>query len=270
MPVPLVTKSGCWKAWRASQRLFSLMQAQLEQLKASFLFLSQNPTISAYKSDGRLNEGLERKGSTKDRPDVSVNDKDEKKKKSRMALQNGQPGAAPPAAQEEEEAEKDMSESEKSLAQRFKLYEASQKEIAQILVFWDRVQLVQLQPPGSEDKQEEAEDQRQAPSGRKGRKDRERERQERLEKERAEKERLEKEKAERERLEKLKAMEDSRAAGLEGEGGEGTERDIGIPSLEIHVLSSEESSGKRILESGKLPRVIQVSPGVMCPVGGLG
>lgn len=198
---------------------------------------------------------------------MSVNDKDEKKKKSRMALQNGQPGTAPPATQEEEEAEKDMSESEKNLAQRFKLYEASQKEIAQILVFWDRAQLVQLQPPGSEDKQEEAEDQRQAPSGRKGRKDRERERQERLEKERAEKERLEKEKAERERLEKLKALEDSRAAGLEGEG-EGTERDIGIPSLEIHVLSSEESSGKRILESGKLPRVNQVSPGVIHPVVG--
>ncbi|KAG8143780.1 hypothetical protein E2320_000954, partial [Naja naja] len=223
----------------------------------------QNPNISAYKSDGKLNEGLERKGSIKERPDVSVNDKDEKKKKSRMALQNEQPGMAPSAAQEEEEAEKDMSENEKSLAQRFKLYEASQKEIAQILVFWDRVQLVQLQPPGSEDKQEEAEDQRQAPSGRKGRKDRERERQERLEKERAEKERLEKEKAERERLEKLKAMEDSRAAGLEGEGGgEGMERDLGIPSLEIHVLSSEESSGKRILESGKLPRVIQILNGL--------
>ncbi|XP_025031662.1 hydrocephalus-inducing protein-like, partial [Python bivittatus] len=222
----------------------------------------QNPTISAYKSDGRLNEGIERKSSAKERPDGSVNDKEEKKKKSRMALQNGQPGVVLLPAQEEEEAEKDMSESEKSLAQRFKLYEATQKEIVQILAFWDRVQLVQLQPPGSEDKQEEAEDQRQAPSGRKGRKDRERERQERLEKERAEKERLEKEKAERERLERLKAIEDSRIAGLEGEGGEGAEKDIGIPSLEIHVLSSEDSSGKRILESGKLPNVIQILNGL--------
>uniref|UniRef100_A0A670KA82 HYDIN axonemal central pair apparatus protein n=1 Tax=Podarcis muralis TaxID=64176 RepID=A0A670KA82_PODMU len=210
--------------------------------------------MPALKSDGRLNEGIERKASTKERPEFNVNDKDEKKRKSKTGPQNGQPGAAPPVAQEDEEAEKEMmSESEKNLALRFKLYDANQKDIVQILTFWDRVQLVQLLPPGSEEKQEEAEDQRQAPSGRKGRKDRERERQERLEKERAEKERLEKERVERERLERLKAMEDNRAGGQEGEGGE---PDVGIPCLEFQVLSSEDSSGKRILESGKLPDII--------------
>lgn len=208
--------------------------------------------MPSFKSDGKLNEGVERKASAKDRQDVSTNDKDEKKKKNRLVLPNGQPVAVQPLVQDEEEAEKEMmSESEKSLAHRFKLYEAEQKEILPVLMFWDRVQLVQLQPPGSEEKPEEVEDQRQAPSGRKGRKDRERERQERLEKERAEKERLEKERVERERLEKLKAMEDQ-----EGEGGEGIA--IGIPYLDIQVLSSEESSGKRILESGKLPDVVQV------------
>lgn len=198
---------------------------------------------------------------------MTINDKEEKKKKSKMVLPNGQPPPVP----EEEEAEKEvLSESEKVLAQRFKLYEASQKEIVQVLLFWDRIQLVQQQPPGSEEKQEEPEDQRQAPSGRKGRKDRERERQEKLEKERAEKERLEKEKAERERLEKLRALEDSRMGWQEGEGGEGSDRDIGIPCLEIHVLSSEDSSGKRILESGKLPDVDQVGPLVTCADSGQG
>ncbi|XP_042303381.1 LOW QUALITY PROTEIN: hydrocephalus-inducing protein homolog [Sceloporus undulatus] len=222
----------------------------------------QNAPVPSLKSDGKLNEGVERKSSAKDRQDVSTNDKDEKKKKNRLVLPNGQPVAAQPLAQDEEEAEKEMmSESEKSLAHRFKLYEAAQKEILPVLMFWDRVQLVQLQPPGSEEKPEEVEDQRQAPSGRKGRKDRERERQERLEKERAEKERLEKERVERERLEKLKAMEDQ-----EGEGGEGI--GIGIPYLDIQVLSSEESSGKRILESGKLPDVVQVLNGLgLGPLG---
>ncbi|XP_053255366.1 hydrocephalus-inducing protein homolog [Podarcis raffonei] len=220
----------------------------------------QNAPVPALKSDGRLNEGIERKASAKERPEFNVNDKDEKKRKSKAGPQNGQPGAAPPVAQEDEEAEKEMmSESEKNLALRFKLYDANQKDIVQILTFWDRVQLVQLLPPGSEEKQEEAEDQRQAPSGRKGRKDRERERQERLEKERAEKERLEKERVERERLERLKAMEDNRAGGQEGEGGE---PDVGIPCLEFQVLSSEDSSGKRILESGKLPDIVQILNGL--------
>ncbi|XP_062997557.1 hydrocephalus-inducing protein homolog [Elgaria multicarinata webbii] len=224
----------------------------------------QNAPLSALKSDGKLNEGIERKPSAKERPDTSVNDKEEKKKKSRMALPNGQQGATVPPAQEDEDAEKEVgSESEKSLAQRFKLYEAMQKEILQVLVFWDRAQLMLLQPPGPEEKPEEVEEQRQAPSGRKGRKDRERERQERLEKERAEKERLEKERAERERLEKLRAMEENRAAGQEGGGGgEGADGDVGVPCLEIQVLSSEDSSGKRVLESGKLPDVIQVLNGL--------
>nr|XP_056718300.1 hydrocephalus-inducing protein homolog [Euleptes europaea] len=202
------------------------------------------------KQDQKLNDGVERKTSAPsktDRPEVNANDRDEKKRKSKQ-MQNEQQGGVPPTAQEEEETEKEMSESEKNLAQRFKLYEASQKDIVQILLFWDRVQGVQ-QSLASEEKQEEVEDQRQAPSGRKGRKDRERERQERLEKERAEKERLEKEKAEKERLERL-------IAGQEGEG-EGADT-IGIPCLEIQVLSSEDSSGKRIQETGKLPGVEQI------------
>ncbi|KAJ7312066.1 hypothetical protein JRQ81_006401 [Phrynocephalus forsythii] len=219
----------------------------------------QSAPVPVLKSDGKLNEGVERKTSAKERPEAGANEKEEKKKKSKMALQNGQPGAIP--APEEEEAEKDaMSEAEKALAQRFKLYEASQKEVAQVLMFWDRAQLVQLQLPGSEEKPEEAEDQRQAPSGRKGRKDRERER---LEKERAEKERLEREKAEKERLERLKALEENhRAGGQEGEGGEGPEKDVGVPCLEIQVLSSEDASGKRILESGKLPDIVQILNGL--------
>lgn len=225
----------------------------------------QNAPVPVLRSDGKLNETVDQKSSAKDRADANVND--EKKKKSKMTLQNGQPV---PVSEEEEPEKELLSESEKILAQRFKLYEACQKDIVQLLLFWDRIQLIQLPPPGSEEKQEEAEDQRQAPSGRKGRKDRERERQERLEKERAEKERLEKEKAERERLERLKMLEEFRLGGPDGEGGEGADRDVGIPCLEINVLSSEESCGKRILESGKLPDVDQVGPSGICAERGPG
>uniref|UniRef100_A0A7M4E0K5 HYDIN axonemal central pair apparatus protein n=1 Tax=Crocodylus porosus TaxID=8502 RepID=A0A7M4E0K5_CROPO len=222
------------------------------------------------KSDFRLNEGVERKVSTKDRPDSVSNDKEEKKKRSKLTLQEVVlPGTLPPPIPEQEEIEKEvLSDSEKSLAQRFKVYDAAQKDITQILLLWDRAQGILLPPPNLDETQHEAEDQRQAPSGRKGRKDRERERQERLEKERAEKERLEKERAEKERLEKLKALENSRVFGLEKEVVEGADKDqegkkdVGVPCLEFQVLSSEESSGKRILESGRLPEIEQILDGL--------
>uniref|UniRef100_A0A7M4E0J9 HYDIN axonemal central pair apparatus protein n=1 Tax=Crocodylus porosus TaxID=8502 RepID=A0A7M4E0J9_CROPO len=218
----------------------------------------------------KLNEGVERKVSTKDRPDSVSNDKEEKKKRSKLTLQEVVlPGTLPPPIPEQEEIEKEvLSDSEKSLAQRFKVYDAAQKDITQILLLWDRAQGILLPPPNLDETQHEAEDQRQAPSGRKGRKDRERERQERLEKERAEKERLEKERAEKERLEKLKALENSRVFGLEKEVVEGADKDqegkkdVGVPCLEFQVLSSEESSGKRILESGRLPEIEQILDGL--------
>ncbi|XP_074864560.1 hydrocephalus-inducing protein homolog isoform X2 [Carettochelys insculpta] len=222
------------------------------------------------KSDLRLNEGLERKVSVRERPDSMAYDKEDKKRRSKQTLSDPLPLVLiPPAIPEQVETEKEaVSDSEKNLTQRFKAYEAVQKEIVQILSLWDRVQGVLLPVPGLEETQHEAEDQRQAPSGRKGRKDRERERQERLEKERVERERLEKERAEKERLEKLKVLEESKVSGLEGEGAEGADniqdgrKDVGVPCLEFQVLNSEESSGKRILESGKLPEVEQILDGL--------
>uniref|UniRef100_A0A8D0GGN3 HYDIN protein n=1 Tax=Sphenodon punctatus TaxID=8508 RepID=A0A8D0GGN3_SPHPU len=233
--------------------------------KKSFPVGKQGLNLSvATRSDLKLTEGIERKVSVKDRPESILNDKEEKKKKSKPLTQDApQLGAVQPPIQEEDDAEKEvMSNSEKSLSLRFKLYEAAQKDVVQILSLWDRAQGIQLSPPGMQESQHEVEDQRQAPSGRKGRKDRERERQERLEKERAEKERLEKEKAEKERLEKLRVMEDSRTSGQEVEGGEEADKDIGVPCLDIQVQSFEEFIGKRILESGKLPHVDQILDGL--------
>ncbi|XP_049719569.1 hydrocephalus-inducing protein homolog isoform X3 [Elephas maximus indicus] len=156
---------------------------------------------------------------------------------------------------QEEESEKDflLKDTDKHLAHRFKNYELSLKDIQSALMYWDRKQGVQLPHTGTDEVPHEPDDQRQVPSGgRRGRKDRERER---LEKERAEKERQEREKAERERLEKLRAMEERSDVG-EGEGDEDHEgkKDIGVPFINIQTPDFEGSSWKQALENDRLPK----------------
>ncbi|XP_075289597.1 hydrocephalus-inducing protein homolog isoform X3 [Opisthocomus hoazin] len=137
-----------------------------------------------------------------------------------------------------------LSDSEKNLALRFKIYEASQKDVTHVLSSWDRVQGVLLSPLNQEEVQHQAEDQHQHLSSHRSWKGREKERQERLEEE---------------RLEKLKAVEDSRLSQPEAEGAEGSAggQDVGVPCLDIQVLSSEDVTGK-ILESSKLPAAEQI------------
>ncbi|ERE78885.1 hydrocephalus-inducing protein [Cricetulus griseus] len=128
-----------------------------------------------------------------------------------------------PITQEQEDSEGDfLKEADKTLAQKFKIYDMCLKDIQNILM---------------------------------GRKDRERER---LEKERAEKERLEREKAERERLEKLRALEER--SDVEGEGEEEHEgkKDLGVPFINIHTPDFEGVSWKDALESDKLPKGDQI------------
>uniref|UniRef100_A0A8B9BFH4 HYDIN axonemal central pair apparatus protein n=1 Tax=Anser brachyrhynchus TaxID=132585 RepID=A0A8B9BFH4_9AVES len=152
----------------------------------------------------------------------------------------------------QEAKQKTLSDSEKVLAKRFKIYEASQKDIAHILSSWDRAQGILLSLLSQEEARHQAEDQHPPLSSRRSRKDREKERQERLEKERAE----------RERLEKLKAIE-SRLPGLERDGAEWSAKgqDVGVPCLDIQVLSAEDATGK-ILESGKLPTAEEILDGL--------
>ncbi|XP_032051538.1 hydrocephalus-inducing protein homolog [Aythya fuligula] len=193
-----------------------------------------------------INEGVDKKGHL----DSVAGDKEDKKKRSKVPLTDGSTGAAvQPTKNEQEEAkQKTMSDSEKVLAKRFKIYEASQKDIAYILSSWDRAQGILLSLLSQEEARHPAEDQHPPPSSRKSRKDREKERQERLEKERAE----------RERLEKLKAIE-CRFSGPEREGADSSAKgqDVGVPCLDIQVLSAEDATGK-ILESGKLPTAEEI------------
>uniref|UniRef100_A0A8C4S4T7 HYDIN axonemal central pair apparatus protein n=1 Tax=Erpetoichthys calabaricus TaxID=27687 RepID=A0A8C4S4T7_ERPCA len=103
-----------------------------------------------------------------------------------------------------EDSEKgQLSDSEKQLIQRFKLYEQNQKNIAEILECWDRSQGITVCLPVQEDNVQEMEEtatveQRPATAGKKGKKDKEKEK---LEKEKEkEKERLEKEKMDKQKV----------------------------------------------------------------------
>uniref|UniRef100_A0A2K6GI20 HYDIN axonemal central pair apparatus protein n=1 Tax=Propithecus coquereli TaxID=379532 RepID=A0A2K6GI20_PROCO len=197
-------------------------------------------------------EALERKVSVREQ---TMSEKEEvNKKRKNMADINV---SSFPLAQEQEDSEGDFpKDTDKQLAQKFKVYELSLKDVQSVLMYWDRKQGVQLPHGGMEETPHEPEDQRQVPSGgRRGRKDRERER---LEKERAEKERLEREKAERERLEKLRALEERSDGEGEGEEDHEGKKDLGVPFLSIQTPDLEGSSWKQALESDRLPRMDQI------------
>ncbi|XP_072823786.1 hydrocephalus-inducing protein homolog [Vicugna pacos] len=159
-----------------------------------------------------------------------------------------------PLAQEQEDSEGDLpKDTEKQMAQKFKTYELTFKDIQNILMYWDRKQGVQQPHAGAEDLGHDGDgtDQRQVPSGgRRGRKDRERER--------AERERLERERAERERLEKLRALEERSDTGEGEEEDHEGKKDLGVPFINIQTPNFEGLSWKQVLESDKLPRADQI------------
>ncbi|KAM6352746.1 hydrocephalus-inducing protein homolog isoform 6-T13 [Alca torda] len=212
---------------------------------------STSNTNASTSNRSDVTEGVDKKGSLKEHPESVASDKADKKKRSKVPLMDACPAmVVPPADPEQEETKTEvLSDSEKNLALRFKIYKASQKDIVHILSSWDRAQGILLSPLNQEEVQQQAEDQRQHLSSRKSRRDREKERHERLEKKRAEKE----------RLEKLKALEEPKLSQLEGEGAEGSARgqDAGVPCLDIQVLSLEDVT-RKILESGKLPAAEQI------------
>ncbi|XP_029465095.1 hydrocephalus-inducing protein homolog [Rhinatrema bivittatum] len=218
---------------------------------------------AALKSDAKQDSGVEKKANMKDRPESVLTEAEEtNKKKKTLKVHSLDTALAGVSATGLEESETEsLSDSDKQLLQRFKNYEYGQKEMAFILTLWDRVQGNVYQPTIADENQEEEQvPERQPPSGKKGKKDRERER---LEKEKAEKERLEKEKAEKERLDKLKAIEEGRASYLqEGDGGEGIEGDehlkLGVPHLDFLASGPDNPSVNNVLENDKLPSLIEI------------
>lgn len=189
--------------------------------------------------------------------DQGIAEKEElNKKKKNQVVDNNVSGF--PLAQEQDDSDGDLQkEADKPLAQKFKTYELTLKDIQNISMYWDRKLGIQVPHMGAEELIHEPDDQRQVPSGgRKGRKDRERER---AEKERAERERLERERAERERLERLRALEEQ-PDGAEADREEDHEgkRDLGVPFINLQTPDLDGSSWKQALENDKLPKVDQV------------
>uniref|UniRef100_A0A8C9LFZ1 HYDIN n=1 Tax=Pavo cristatus TaxID=9049 RepID=A0A8C9LFZ1_PAVCR len=217
---------------RLARELEEKQRQELERLK-------EEEELKKKSKRGRRELGKEKDNS-------AVGDKDEKKKWNKVPQTNASPAVPvqPSTTEQEEAKEKTLSDSEKILAMRFKIYEASQKDITHILSNWDRIQGVLVSPWSQEEVWQRAEEQNTHSSSRKGRKDRG-------------KERLEKERQERERQEKLKALEESQAQAGEGAEGSAKGQDVGVPCLDIQVLDAEDAIGK-ILESGKLPPAEQI------------
>ncbi|XP_042636791.1 hydrocephalus-inducing protein homolog [Orycteropus afer afer] len=199
-------------------------------------------------------EAIERKVSVREQ---GQSEKEESNKKKKNQVTDVSFLGFPLIQEEESEGDSLQKDTDKQLAHRFKSYEMSLKDVQNMLTYWDRKLGIQLPHIGTEEVPHELDDQRQVPSGgRRGRKDRERER---LEKERAEKERLEREKAERERLEKLRALEE-RSDGGEGGGEEDHEgkKDLGVPFLNVQTPDFEGCGWKQALENDKLPKRDQI------------
>ncbi|MCQ4187495.1 hypothetical protein FK515_28275, partial [Klebsiella pneumoniae] len=241
-------------------------------------------------------KGVDKRGSVKKHSGAVGSDKEEKRKQSKVSLMD----ACPAVRVQHSDAEQGALSDSENLALRFKIYEASQKYVAHILSFWDRVQGILLSPLNQAEVRHKAEARRQPALSHRSQQNRGKEHQvtlekecrkkerleesvkkERMEKESTKKERLEKEGVKKERLEKdcskkervekkrtkkerlknLEALEDSALSELEGEGAEGSCRgQRGRVPCLTIEALGSEDVTRKILESSKLPVAEQVKP----------
>ncbi|XP_052816168.1 hydrocephalus-inducing protein homolog isoform X2 [Mya arenaria] len=208
--------------------------------------------------------------------DVDKKPKKGKDGKDGKGKEKGKEGDAPPP----EEVQRDpIKEAELLLMQKFRTFEVHQKDIAELVEFWDRTTLTVKRPRTPSERSDEDHAQH-PPSGKKvkGKEDiatsslghrRKHSEHEKHDKEKAEKERqkqLEKENAERMARE---AAEAARSAG-EGGGEEGEEtvdgsperEEVGVPHIIIDVTERSATPGQKLQDSGKLPTVEAVLDGL--------
>ncbi|XP_053944033.1 hydrocephalus-inducing protein homolog [Cuculus canorus] len=194
-----------------------------------------------------VNEWVKKKGSVKEDPSCVSSDKEVTKQRGKVPLIAACPAvgvepADPGLWETENEA---LSDSEKNLALRFKIYEASQKGIAHILSSWDRAQGILLSPlRHAEDHLKQLYISRSWMDRKKAR---------------PEKVCGEKRHQDKKWLGKLKALKESKLSVLKEEIME--ESSIGqdgrVPCVEMQVLNTEDVT-RKILESGKLPAAEQI------------
>ncbi|XP_041964608.1 hydrocephalus-inducing protein homolog isoform X2 [Alosa sapidissima] len=174
---------------------------------------------------------------------------EDKKKKNKETKAGGQEDI--PSPNEELDGEV-LSQSEKQLQQRFQVYEHSQAHLCHVLHFWDRAQGLLLRPFNSEeDVDEQPGPERQAVSGKKTKKERE--------KERHDKDRL---KADSE----VKSISpDPSRMPLMGDPSELLEREgaaDAVPHIVIPVSGRGHSVATEVLQDGRLPSLDEVLDGL--------
>ncbi|XP_078688637.1 hydrocephalus-inducing protein-like [Branchiostoma floridae x Branchiostoma belcheri] len=234
--------------------------------------------LKAVSSHGAGEHGAKGSPSAAGRPESHETDKSDEKddggKKKKGKDGKGRPVSTDVTAKESsataaEEPVPEPPPEEVQLANRFKAYEHTQKEISPILEFWDRTQLIVHRPTTPDEEKESADDQP-PPSAKRGRaKDKE--------KERMEKEKLEKERLEKEKLEKLKEGAGTPTSQLGGEpfpadsdkgGEEQTKEELGVPHIILDASDPDDPCGPRLLTSGQLPPVDEILDGLGLGPGG--
>ncbi|XP_043935458.1 hydrocephalus-inducing protein homolog [Protopterus annectens] len=248
--------------------------------KATHMAGKQGTSAGTVRPDAKADQSVDKRASIIDRPEsvdhADIDEGNKKKKGKDVKVHLPAIEMMPPLSSTQEEAEREpQNETEKLLILRFKNYESSQKEVLHVLELWDRVQGVILNPSTSDgghlDSEDQASVERHPPSGKKARRDREKERQEKLEREKAEKERLEKERVERERLkaEEMRNQSSPNTSIMPDDVTEGTEREehdrrseVGVPHINMEVTGPEYPSGKMILNSLRLPPLEEILDGL--------
>ncbi|KAL0967855.1 hypothetical protein UPYG_G00258380 [Umbra pygmaea] len=199
--------------------------------------------------DGRKNSCVDG-NECKDSPTEGTREPEEGPKNKR--LKDGKAGGHEESPLPKKTPDKELSIEEDSLLlARFKLYEHSQSQLLHILQFWDRTQGQLLHPLFSEENLPEPEEvarERQAPSGKKTKKERE-------------KEKLEKERIKSDCTDLKLVFPGSSQAVLTRECSEKGDSEVApeaVPQILLHVTGREYPSGKEILESNKLPPLEEV------------
>ncbi|XP_061876014.1 hydrocephalus-inducing protein homolog [Colius striatus] len=219
-------------------------EARRASRRASRFLLRQHTTLSTgstHEATGKSpvgTKGLDTKGSGVELQDPAAR---KKRRQSKAALTDSIPLVVPQPSEPEqgEEQPEAQSDTEDALALRFDMYEVLQKGVTYVLSSWDRAQGALLSPLKPEELWSKAGGQHQRPSSHRRHKDRE-------------KGRLQKE-----QLEQLKAPGGSKLPYLEGAEGSSKELDVGVPCLNIEVLSSKGVTTE-VLESDELPAAEQV------------
>ncbi|XP_030621187.1 hydrocephalus-inducing protein homolog [Chanos chanos] len=178
-----------------------------------------------------------------------------KRKRSKRGKPEGLDGALVLPDEEDREM---SNEEDRQLLSRFRLYEQSQPQVLHVLQFWDRTQGMLLQAIPLEEQSQDVEDaaERQTPSAKNSKKDRE--------KKKAGKERVEKDRLKADLSEVKLASPAPSQIPLSAEGTEESEKEGPeiIPLVSLPVRGKSPLSGAEILNNTQLPSLEEVLDGL--------